>query len=93
MAQAFTQSVNVYTKTPTRSSAPKTSVSIKSMPHPRVNGEPVADVKGEERLLHSDVGLMSWMEGAVVFVVFEVLEDGGEGAQEELRPVVRKPLD
>lgn len=53
----------------------------------------MADVKGEERLLHSDVGLMSWMEGAVVFVVFEVLEDGGEGAQEELRPVVRKPLD
>ncbi len=36
---------------------------------------------------------MSWMEGAAVFVVFEVLEDGGKGAQEWLRPVATKPLD
>ena len=55
------------------------------MPHSRVYVEPVADVKGEIRLLHLDVGLMSWIEGVVVFVTVEVFEDGGEAGQEELR--------
>ena len=62
------------------------------MPHSRVNVESVADVKGEIRLLHSDVGLMSWIEGVVVFVTVEVFEDGGQAGQEELRPAVETSL-
>lgn len=62
------------------------------MPHSRVYVEPLADVKGEIRLLHSDVGLMSWIEGVVVFVTVEVLEDGGEAGQEELRPADKASL-
>ena len=54
--------------------------------------EPVADVKGEIRLLHSDVGLISWIEGVVVLVTVEVIEDGGEFGQEELRLAVKASL-
>ena len=66
--------------------------SPKSMPHSRVYVEPVADVKGEIRLLQSDVGLMSWIEGVVVFVTVEVFEDGGEDGQEQLRLAVKTSL-
>ena len=62
------------------------------MPHSRVYVEPVADVKGETRRLHSDVGLISWIEGVVVFVAVEVFEDGGEAGQEELRLAVKTSL-
>ena len=62
------------------------------MPHSIVYVEPVADVKGEVRLLHSDVGLISWIEGVVVFVTVEVFEDGGEAGQEELRLAVKTSL-
>ena len=62
------------------------------MPHARVYVEPVADVKGEIRLLHSDVGLMSWIEGVVVFVTVEVFKDGGEAGQEQLRLAVKTSL-
>ena len=62
------------------------------MPHSRVYAEPLADVKGEMRLLHSDVGLMSWIEGVVVFVTIEVFEDGGKAGQEELSLVVKTSL-
>ena len=62
------------------------------MPHSRVYVELVADVKGELRLLHSDVGLMSWIEGVVVFVTAEVFEDGREAGQEELRLAVKTSL-
>lgn len=54
--------------------------------------EPVADVKGELRLLHSDVGLMSWIERVVVFVTVEVFEDGGEAGQEQLTLAVKTSL-
>ena len=62
------------------------------MPHSRRYVEPVVDVKGEIRLLHSDVGLISWIEGVVVFVAVEVFEDGGEAGQEELRLAVKTSL-
>lgn len=62
------------------------------MPHSRVYVEPVADVKGELRLLHSDVGLMSWIERVVVFVTVEVFEDGGEAGQEQLTLAVKTSL-
>ena len=75
-----------------RSRKPKSVVSNKSMPHAKVYVEPVADVKGEIRLLHSDVGLMSWIEGVVVFITLEVFEDGGEAGQEELRLAVKTSL-
>ena len=52
----------------------------------------MADVKGEIRLLHSEVGLMSWIEGVVVFVTVEVFEDGGEAGQEELRLAFKTSL-
>ena len=50
------------------------------------------DVKDEIRLLHSDVGLISWIEGVVVFVAVEVFEDGGEAGHEELRLAVKTSL-
>ena len=68
------------------------------MPHARVYVEPVADVTGEIRLLHSDVGLMSWIEGLVmlvtveVFVIVEAFKDGGEAGQEQLRLAVKTSL-
>ena len=62
------------------------------MPHSRVYVEPLADVKGEMRLLHSDVGLMSWIEGVMVLVTVEVFEIGGEAGQEELRPAAKTSL-
>ena len=62
------------------------------MPQSRVYVEPVADVKGEVRFLHSDVGLMSWIEGVVVFVTAEVFEDDGGAGQEELRLAVKTSL-
>lgn len=54
--------------------------------------ESVADVKGELRLLHSEVGLMSWIERVVVFVPVETFEDGGKAGQEELSLVVKTSL-
>ena len=54
--------------------------------------EPVADVKGEIRLLHSDVGLISWIEGVVAFAAVEVFEIGGEAGQEESRLAVKTSL-
>ena len=62
------------------------------MPHSRVYVEPVADVKGELRLLHSEVGLMSWIEGVVVFVTVEVFKPGGEAGEEQLRLAVKTSL-
>ena len=62
------------------------------MPHSRVYVEPVADVKGEIRLLHSDVGLISWIEGVVAFATVEVFEDGREVGQEELRLAIKTSL-
>ena len=69
------------------------------MPHSRVNSERVADTKGEIRLLHSDVGLMSWIEGVVFTLTVgvledavEVFEDGGQAGQEGLRPAVKRSL-
>ena len=62
------------------------------MPHSRVYVEPVADAKGETRLLHSDVGLISWIEGVVAFATVEVFEHGGEAGQEELRLAVKTSL-
>ena len=59
------------------------------MPHSREYVEPVADVKGEMRLLHSDVGLISWIEGVVAFATVEVFEDGGEPGQEDWRLAVK----
>ena len=53
---------------------------------------PPADVKGETRLLYSDVGLMSWIEGVVVLITVKVFEDEGEAGQEELRPAAKASL-
>ena len=62
------------------------------MPHSRVYVGPPADVKGETRLLYSDVGLMSWIEGVVVLITVKVFEDEGEAGQEELRPAAKASL-
>ena len=62
------------------------------MPHSRVYVEPVAAVKGDSRLLHSDVGLILWIEGVVAFATVEVFEDGGEAGQEESSLAVKMSL-